>query len=167
MKVLQGTSKTAFILFFASHVPITLLIDAQGALSVWYPQTLRNLIEWYCDVFGDVLMRYPSPSWFQSLIIAELFLQVPFFFIALRVLSKEQHTYPRWFQSLCILYGAHVSTTLIPILATFWTSTQMSGVQIVMTTVVYMPYLLFPLWLLYLAIVDDFVDLNSNNMKSA
>ena len=151
MKVLSGRSKVAFLLYFASHVPITILIDGQGAFSTYYPQPLRDLVQWYCHVFGDVLMRYPSPIWFQSVILAEVFLQLPFFFISLAVLwpAAEKHDghYPRWFQSLCLVYGAHVST--------FWTSSEMTTIQVAMTTAVYLPYLLFPLYLLYLALVDD------------
>ena len=159
MKVLSGTTKTVFLCYFASHVPITILIDGQGAFSTFYPQGLRDLVTWYCTVFGDVLMRYPSPIWFQSVILAEVFLQLPFFFVALPVLwreaEKSDDQYPRWFQSLCIIYGAHVSTTLIPILGTFWTSFEMTNLQVAMTTAVYLPYLLFPLYLLYLASADD------------
>ncbi len=167
MKALHGARKTAYLFFFASHVPITVLIDAQGAFSVFYPKALRNLIEWYCDLFGDVLMRYPSPLWFQSVILAEVFFQLPFFLVALIVFSKEQHSYPSWFKTLCIMYGAHVSTTLIPILATFWTSPQMTSTQVAMTTAVYLPYLFFPLHLLYLAVVDDFTDLVHSAKKNA
>lgn len=157
MKVLSGRNKAAFLFYFASHVPITILIDGQGAFSKYYPQVLRDLIQWYCSVFGDVLMRYPSPIWFQSVILAEVFLQLPFFFVALAVLWRETETshYPRWFQTLCSIYGAHVSTTLIPILGTFWTSSEMTNIQIAMTTAVYLPYLVFPLYLLYLASTDD------------
>ena len=104
-------------------------------------------------------MRYPSPIWFQSVILAEVFLQLPFFLISLTVLwpeaEKHDSHYPRWFQSLCLVYGAHVPTTLIPILGTFWTSSEMTNIQVAMTTAVYLPYLLFPLHLLYLALVDD------------
>jgi EXPERA (EXPanded EBP superfamily) len=169
MKVLSGTTKTAFLFYFASHVPITILIDGQGAFSTLYPQLLRDLVQWYCTVFGDVLMRYPSPIWFQSVILAEVFFQLPFFFVALGVLwpeiEKNDGHYPRWFQTLCIIYGAHVSTTLVPILGTFCTSSEMTNIQVTMTTAVYLPYLLFPLYLLYLASTDDLQSMPLGGME--
>ena len=162
MKVLKGTQRKAFLIFFASHIPITLLVDGQALLSTLFPQFLRDLIEWYCDVFGDVLMRYPSPPWFQALVASEFLVQVPFFVVACHVLTHEKYTqlerYPRWFQTLCIIYGSSVSTTLVPILPSFWTSDAMTSAQIAMTTGFYAPYLLFPLALLYLAARDDFAE---------
>jgi hypothetical protein len=168
MRALTGALKKAYLIFFASHIPITLLVDAQGAFSMLYPQPLRDLVDWYCNLFGDVLMRYPnSPPWFQALVVGEVVLQLPFFFVSLFVMTRTKTTtrasssrssleyYPRWFQTLCIIYGAHVSTTLVPILATFWTSTEMTPVQVSMTTAVYLPYLIFPLGILYLAAWDD------------
>ena len=37
--------------------------------------------------------------------------------------------YPECFHTACIVYGAHVSTTLIPILVTFWFSLEMTSFQ--------------------------------------
>ena len=165
MRVLTGSLRAAYLIFFASHIPITLLVDAQGAFSTWYPQRLRDLVAWYCDVFGDVLMRYPSSApWFQALIMGEVCLQLPFFIVAIYVMTttttsapSNNAVYPRWFQTLCIIYGSHVSTTLVPILATFSTTSEMTTTQIAMTMAVYSPYLIFPLGILYLAAVDDLV----------
>ena len=160
MKVLRGAQRKAFLIFFASHIPITLFVDGQALLSTFFPQFLRDLIEWYCDLFGDVLMRYPSPPWFKAVVASELILQVPFFFVACHMLTQRETTklerYPRWFQTLCIIYGSSVSTTLVPILPSFWTSDTMTPAQIAITTAIYSPYLLFPLALLYLAARDDF-----------
>lgn len=159
MRVLQGGWKTAYLIFFGSHVVITALVDAQAVLSTIYPQRLRDLVAWYCALFGDVLMQYPSPPWFQSLVAGEIVLQVPFFLVALHQMTQPYQGsahYPRWFQTSCIIYGSHVATTLVPILAAFWTSPKMTTTQIVATTSVYLPYLLFPLGILYLAAKDDF-----------
>jgi hypothetical protein len=162
MKVLVGAPKTAFLIFFASHIPFTMFMDSQALLSSHFPQLFRDFTSWYCDLFGDVLMRFPSPPWFQALVLGEIVIQLPFFFLACYMLTQynpEAKRYPRWFQTACIVYGSHVSTTLVPILPTFWTSTSMTSAQIAMTTGVYTPYLLFPLALLYLAARDDFAEL--------
>lgn len=171
MKVLSGWQKSAFLIFFGSHIPITMSMDSQALLSVYYPQILRDFTAWYCNLFGDILMRHPSPPWFQALVAGEILLQLPFFFLVCLMLTRSCYDtsdrYPRWFQTSCIVYGSHVSTTLVPILASFWTSTTMTMVQIAMTTSVYLPYLIFPLWILYLAAKDDFAELISpSSVKS-
>jgi EXPERA (EXPanded EBP superfamily) len=169
MKVLLGGQKKAFLIFFASHIPFTMFMDSQALLSAYFPQFFRDFTAWYCDLFGDVLMRFPSPPWFQALVMCEILVQLPFFFVACHMLTQDsQHAdrYPRWFQTYCIIYGSHVSTTLIPILPTFWTSTSMTTAQIAMTTAVYLPYLLFPLALLYLAAVDDFAEVFKKPVKN-
>ena len=187
MRAFQGGLRTAFLIFFISHIPITLFIDGQGALRNWYPTMLQDLVTWYAKIFGDVLMGN-SPSkdliWFSSVICCELLFQLPFFFVATKVLiSYPTHnmksssnninneddsntdnnnnntlneSYPNWFRVLCLIYGSHVSTTLMPILSTFIMSSDMSTIQKSMTISVYSPYLIFPLILMWLAAREDF-----------
>lgn len=163
MKVIEGGPRTAFLIFFISHIPITILIDGQGALSRWYPKMLTDVVSWYSHCFGDVLMKR-SPSmetvWFSSVICCELIFQLPFFFVATRLLlkyprrtssssvmttaksnqqssrvssSSNEEQYPVWFRTASLIYGSHVSTTLVPILATFLTCNDMTTLQKVMT----------------------------------
>jgi hypothetical protein len=183
MKIFQGGLRTAFLMFFISHIPITLLIDGQGcALRKWYPKILQDLVRWYAEIFGDVLMGN-SPSddliWFSSVIYCELLFQLPFFFVAAKtLLSYPSHnktgsnkndeddvknntitsdeSYPNWFRLLCLIYGSHVTTTLIPILSTFIMSSDMSTIQKSLTISVYSPYLIFPLLLMWFAAREVF-----------
>jgi hypothetical protein len=163
MKVLEGGLRTAFLIFFISHIPITILVDGQAVFSRLYPSSFLNLVAWYSDLFGDVLMRRSTDNnkdWFASLVLCELLFQIPFFFVAARMIlsyptktvqqeaqssnrsTKNGNTkqrfvhdedYPSWFRSTCIIYGAHTSTTLVPILATFAMSQEMTISQKVST----------------------------------
>ena len=161
MKVIQGSLRSAFLIFFISHIPITVLIDGQGVLAPMYPQPLKDVVSWYTSCFGDVLIkRAPSMEtvWFSSVICCELLFQLPFFFLATRILWKypirrsslsvanaspspsskfqslsDNESYPTWFRTMCLMYGSHVATTLVPILATFVMSEDMSTIQKVMT----------------------------------
>jgi hypothetical protein len=163
MKVIQGGLRMAFLFFFTSHIPISILIDGQGALASSYPRILTDVVRCYTDCFGDVLMRR-APSldtiWFSSFIFCELLFQLPFFFMAIMILLKypshplrmthlpklnvlstevsssslsKQETYPNWFRTMCLIYGSHVCTTLVPIVVTFMSSEDMSSVQKAMT----------------------------------
>lgn len=198
MKVIHGRWRTAFLIFFITHIPITLLIDGQGAFGggsaesssssssssfTIYPSFIRQIVVWYTNVFGDVLMKGPPSSvpWFVSIICCELLFQVPFFFIAIDMILKhptaeadddnehdddDNKHYPGWFKTLCLLYGSHVTTTLIPILATFMTSSDMSTLQKIMTITIYSPYLIFPVAILFFAATDDIIQAISYYTKN-
>jgi hypothetical protein len=71
--------RVAFLVFFASHIPITLIMDGQAVLpSSLYPSSLQQLYAWYCVTFDDTLMM-EKPLWLKSMICCELIFQVPFF----------------------------------------------------------------------------------------
>jgi len=183
MKLIQGSSRIAFLLFFVSHIPITILIDGQGAFRSYYPQFLIDVVSWYCDLFGDVLMKDNSSNnkndndslvWFSSMICCEILFQLPFFIVAVKMMMRTTHSsaslassassfekkvddfYPEWFRMSCIIYGSHVSTTLVPIISTFVMSQEMSILQKYATITIYSPYLIFPSWLVWLAVREDF-----------
>ena len=70
------------------------------------------------------------------------------------MMLNGQSTWPEWFRTTCIIYGAHTSTTLIPILATVLLNPEATVLNKVMCASVYLPYLIFPAWLLVLAAMD-------------
>jgi hypothetical protein len=148
MKLIQGSSRIAFLIFFLSHIPITILVDGQGAFRSYYPQFLTDVLSWYCNLFGDVLMKEADNKndgnnrvWFSSLICCEILFQLPFFIVAVKMImmmtttttttttthsSSSSSAYPEWFRMICIIYGSHVSTTMVPIISTFGMSQEMS-----------------------------------------
>ncbi|XP_072315077.1 sigma intracellular receptor 2 [Eucyclogobius newberryi] len=103
-----------FFLYFASHVPITLLIDLQALLPAHvYPHQLQDVLRWYAAEFKDPMVLDP-PVWFKSFILCEAMLQLPFFPIAAYAFLKGGCS---WIRTPAIVYSAHVATTLVPILA--------------------------------------------------
>ena len=45
--------RAVLLVFFATHIPITLLIDAQAALPAsWFPTAVRDLVDWYASPEG-------------------------------------------------------------------------------------------------------------------
>ena len=156
MKALTGGTRLAFLLFFGSHIPITLLVDGQAAIPEFmYPQHVLDLVDWYAATFGDPLMTRPFEPWFTGIVTAEVLLQLPFFFVAVHMLltTSTNHVefYPDWFRTACLVYGSHVSTTLLPILYVFCTHPEPSLMQRTATIAIYLPYLIFPMWLVYIA----------------
>jgi hypothetical protein len=167
MKPLTGATRTAFLIFFISHVPITFLVDSQALLPSWlYPQAIRELLDFYVNFVNDPLMARPAFAgpWFQSFVVGELLFQLPFFCLAVRMMLSSTRTtfWPDWFRTACIIYGTHTSTTLIPILAQVIFNPDSNTVEKLMTVSVYLPYLIFPVWLTVLAVMDT----STNTTKS-
>jgi hypothetical protein len=157
MTSLTGATRLAFLAFFSSHVPITLLMNGQTVLpEALFPAALRGILPFYSSQFNDTLMAPPFDSWFQSFVVCEVLLQVPFFIYAVRCLLNWQTTDGSgFFRTACLIYGAHAVTTLIPILA----ETLFNDVNTISEKCIlfgfYIPYLLFPAWLVYIAATND------------
>lgn len=142
---MDQAARFLYIIYFASHIPITIFIDAQAVVPAsFFPTTPRLLLHWHVTQHGDFLMLSP-PLWFQTLVCAELLLQLPFFFFALRAfLTRSEHS----FASLFHIYAAHVVTTMLPILASFAVApnTSFPSPDARSTLLaLYAPYLLIPL----------------------
>lgn len=133
-----------FLFYFLTHIPITLLIDSQAIFTAgttsFHPQFAQDLLKWYTTEYNDILMKNP-PAWFHSIVCAELFLQLPFFFVAVYAFFLRLN----WIRLPCIVYGSHVATTMIPILDAFARAKELSSEQRTLLCCVYMPYLIVPL----------------------
>ena len=142
--------------YFLSHIPITLFIDAQAILPASiYPSTVKELIIWYITNFKDPLMAPLEdggrPAWFRSIVWIEFLLQLPFFFVAIYYLWRGEE---RKLRVGFVAYGAHVATTLIPILGTFWAEERLILAERLTLVGIYSPYLLIPLALMLQGIFD-------------
>lgn len=142
-----------YFLYFATHIPITLLIDFQVLLpGHFFPQALKQFGKWYAAEFKDPMILDP-PLWFKSFVFCEAILQLPFFPVAAYAFWKGGC---KWIRIPAIVYSTHVATTLIPILSyiLFHQFPQVphpgpSTMRERLTLVsVYAPYLLIPLMIL-------------------
>ena len=125
MPVLQGNTKIAFLCFFISHIPITLLIDGQAFFPRhYYPQILQDVVDWYALTFKDKLMTHPDiQPWFSSLVAIEILFQLPFFFYAVSAMLKRGDIN----KNLCMVYGSSTACSLIPIFACILTDEETTG----------------------------------------
>jgi EXPERA (EXPanded EBP superfamily) len=155
MKSLHGGTRHAMFVFFSSHIIFTLIVDGQAIFPKHlYPTILQDLLSFYLTNFNDPLMKH-TPLWFKSIVYVEFLVQFPFFFIACYYLASEVSNYPAWFRSACITYGAHTSTTMIPILTALATNSAASPAERFRVLSIYLPYLVFPSWLWYIAVTDE------------
>lgn len=131
-----------FSAFFALHVFITLLVDAQVLFPArFYPQALQSLLKWYVGFSGDYLVR-DRPPFFKGLVFAEVFFQLPL------VIANAYAFYhgTRWARMTGLIYGVHTATTMIPILVDLFYSNVASKATLLM---IYIPYFLIPLALTF------------------
>ena len=98
-------------------------------------------------------MTHPIEPWFTSLVSLEIVFQLPFFFYAVHSILNNNFT--RHFRSLCIVYGASTSTTLVPILASILSDGDTTISEKAVLLAFYLPYLVFPLWLTVIAVCDE------------
>ncbi|KNC77202.1 hypothetical protein SARC_10331 [Sphaeroforma arctica JP610] len=126
--------------YFASHIPITLLMDSQAIVPpVWIPDFAVEMNSWYIKTFNDPLMASP-PIWFQSFIACELIFQIPIFFLAVYGYWNRCN----WIRDPLMVYGAHVTTTLVPVLYELYRNDQVEDGQKLVLAAFYIPYLIIP-----------------------
>lgn len=147
---------TVFLLYFITHIPITLCVDVMPLLPLeWVPAPLMMLNQILSQQLADPFMVLrSSPSfgnltWFHSLLVCELAVQLPFFFYATWALW---HNSPHRHAPL-LVYGVHVATTMAPILGTlaFDNNINRSSAQRLALAGLYLPYLLIPLAMAYVS----------------
>nr|XP_006811131.1 PREDICTED: transmembrane protein 97-like [Saccoglossus kowalevskii] len=150
------------------HIPITILIDSQSVLpKEWYPNVLRNTLEWYCREFKDPMMMDP-PSWFQAFCVCELLFQFPFFFVATKSFFKGSAKHLR---IPLLIYSSHVATTVIAILCHILFHDFSSGDypgpstlnERLFLAAIYSPYLIVPVMILLTMLYSQ--EYNSDSKK--
>jgi hypothetical protein len=81
----MGLWNAIVLCYFATHIPATLIIDAQAALpslGIAHPAWARALLDWYCQQYADPCMC-TRPPWFTAIVWVEVLIQLPFFFAVL------------------------------------------------------------------------------------
>ena len=148
---LSGITRLIFLVYFITHIPITLFVDGQAALpSSIYPQVLKDLQTFYINEFKDPLMA-TLPTWFQIAVWVEVLFQLPYFFFAVKwILSGSKQ-----FRIPTLIYSTHVSTVVAIILGCFSLDETINLSEKIILIAIYFPYLLIPLWLLFICSVYE------------
>lgn len=111
-------------------------------------------------------MTHPHQPWFSSLVALEVLFQLPFFFLAVYALLQQSKNNKKRnenaliqgdgiFRSLCIVYGSSTATTLVPIFASVFTDHDTTMGEKGVLLGFYLPYLVFPLWLVVIAVCEE------------
>lgn len=166
LPLLQRPFDCIVIAFLVSHIPITILIDSQALIpGHYYPKIAQQTFEWYntsmhdplvstyiCQPYTEVAVSIQVslgtccmqmthlPPWFKVLVFSEIFVQLPFFFIAAYAFAFGK----RWIQKPTIIYGLFVASTMVCILGELALSPQPKHSPALLCTI-YLPYLLLPL----------------------
>ncbi|GFR65570.1 transmembrane protein 97 [Elysia marginata] len=174
MGLLRRFLDVLFFFYFFTHIPIAVFMDAQSVFpSHYFPRQFVSVREWYCDTYRDAMMANP-PAWFQSLVFCEMFVQLPFFFVASYGFFKGAKAC-KWLRMPCIVYGSHVATTLIPIVAHVlfhdFSSSKVPGPRNLrerLTLIsIYSPYFVIPILLVLDALFSSAYRLTAKQEKKA
>jgi hypothetical protein len=135
-----------FLFYFLLHIPIAILIDSQAIVQdrkAVFPAFAVKLVDNYVRDFGDFLVG-TNPVWFQSLVWAEQLVQLPFFIVAIYAFIKCRN----WIRIPALIYGAHVVTVMIPIMAEILWAPHLPTANKLKLVGVYGPWVILPLLLL-------------------
>lgn len=144
-----------FFLYFASHIPISLMFDAQTVVPRWiFPKQLVDTLDWYVVHMRDPMMA-DTPAWYHSFCLCEVFFQFPFFFFGTYAFWKGISKC-KWIRFPLIIYSTHVMTTVIAILYHInfhdFTNSKYEAPrnqkERIQLSAIYLPYLTLPLGLL-------------------
>jgi EXPERA (EXPanded EBP superfamily) len=149
-RIMNNLHRGILLIYFISHIPITLLMEMQFLFPTAYPQILRDILNnQYLLKYNDYLFAHP-PIWAKSLLAFEI-LQIPFFFVATYALLFKKN----WIRIPSIVYGTHVVTAVTLILSEFSFSERISSSQRMILFSFYLPYLIIPLSLtLYMCFIS-------------
>ena len=149
---INSTFRTIACVFFATHIPATILMDSQALLppSV-VPGFARGLLDFHVRANHDPLMER-QPVWFKSFILFELLFQLPFFFIGYHAFYHGRN----WVRIPGIAYGVHTATTLVPILAEILAAESIpSPAARAQLFLIYLPYLVIPAMIAILLALEE------------
>ncbi|KAJ1303428.1 hypothetical protein OPQ81_011619 [Rhizoctonia solani] len=152
-----------YFIFFIIHIPATLLMDLHAIIPPGVlPSFFQVIPRFYLSISGDPLIAgamglhgVPTQfTWFRTFIMMEGLFQLPIFFLGLNMLKKDSP----YTSILLTLYGAHVTTTVIPVLTTtlatpiiftsaskLTTFTSLNASQLTILMASYIPFLAVPL----------------------
>ncbi|ORX96193.1 hypothetical protein K493DRAFT_20635 [Basidiobolus meristosporus CBS 931.73] len=156
----ESTLDTLFVGYFVSHIIFTIFLDVQCIFPLeWFPKPAVELLGQVILIIKDPFLattvgypevapaKIPNMVWFQSMVWFEAFVQLPFFFWYLYAYFTRNIN----IRIPAIIYGSHVATTLIPILAELFFNPyfEQTQEQRLMTAAIYLPYFVIPLLLVY------------------
>ncbi|XP_038059435.1 sigma intracellular receptor 2-like [Patiria miniata] len=161
-KGLTRVLEWVIVVYFASHIIITIFFDSQAIMPSWlYPKVFLDLVRDYCIFMKDEMMADPSAyPWFMSFVYGECLLQFPFFFVATYAFYKGSC---KWIRIPAIIYSVHTATTLQAIFAhmffqDFTNSPHPGPVTLeerLKLAAIYCPYFFLPVLILLLMLFSD------------
>ena len=137
----RGYIRHFCILFFAIHIPTTLLVDAQAVIPrQYFPAFARTMLDDFIERTRDPLMSEPREPWFLSLIWTEVLFQLPFFFVALYAFVFRK----TWIRTPAAAYGGFVCATMVPILNEIVSTETIDMTGKLTLFSLYLPYFVVP-----------------------
>ena len=150
----SSLANNLILFYFLIHIPITLLLDAQVVLPPsLFPQFFVDAMNGYAATCEDRMVS-GRPTWFWSMTFVETFVQLPYFFLSAYAFVMRRN----WIRVPTIIYGAHVATTLIPIMGSVLFDEYLrpkATMAFYSLMAIYSIWFVFPVWMVYYAWVNE------------
>lgn len=93
----------AYLIFFATHLPIIFLVDTVPLQPTWLQTDLSaSLRSYYVATYRDKFFEAPAPVWFQAFIWMELVYHVPLSLWAVWGLLRGEYIHPILHPYYCV-----------------------------------------------------------------
>eukprot|EP01032_Pedospumella_encystans_P013819 gene13818-15891_t len=102
-----------FLVYFITHIPITIFVDLQILFGEHYPESLQQLFAWYIRTYNDQLLRnwIRIPSIIYGAHVATTVWAILAEFYTIQTISAEEKF---------ALLGFYAPYLVIPLLLTFY-----------------------------------------------
>ncbi|KAI2788215.1 hypothetical protein POX_e06228 [Penicillium oxalicum] len=127
----------AYLVFFATHLPIIFLVDTVPLQPAWFRSDLSATIrEYYVATYRDKFFENPVPVWFNAFIWMELLYHVPASLWAVWGLIRDHPLVPVHL----LVFGVQAFVTSLTCLVDVWSWTDRSVAEKQQITYLYGPY---------------------------
>ncbi|KAJ5595728.1 hypothetical protein VI817_004909 [Penicillium citrinum] len=127
----------AYLIFFASHLPIIYLVDTVPLQPQWIQTSLSSQLRtFYVSTYRDKFFEPPTPAWFNAFIWMELIYHVPASIWAIWGLWKEHPLVPVHI----LIFGIQAFVTSLTCLVEVWAWEDRSSSEKWNITSLYGPY---------------------------
>ncbi|KAF3391494.1 hypothetical protein F1880_007499 [Penicillium rolfsii] len=127
----------AYLLFFASHIPIIFLVDTVPLQPSWMRTELSaQLREYYVATYRDKFFEDPAPVWFSAFIWMELLYHVPASLWAVWGLKRDHPLVPVHL----LIFGIQAFVTSLTCLVDVWSWADRTTAEKQQITYLYGPY---------------------------
>ncbi|PVZ97932.1 hypothetical protein BB558_006095 [Smittium angustum] len=155
------------LLYSIIHLLFSFITDVTPLIS---EKNLPKLHLYLNDIittkFNDPFMKRNAPDmiWFRSMLVAEMVIQIPLLIMIIFGLTRNKKP-SKYTNLLHLVYGLHVSTTMIPVVGHLLCAPELTNMEKTMLFGMYLPFAIVPFVMTIFSLKGIIVQLNDIKPK--